>query len=725
MPEEVPAVASSSSSSASTASSAEIVGGVPSIIIQDSFIVEEPSLSSVHQQPPSAPVPKPRRDPSPHLPTTDAPTADVVPPPTKPRRFVGEEPEARPPPASGEDADDAWPRMSVKPVPPSFPVASDHNEERLSALPVPKPRKSPLPPDSPPQQPPAALPRRNFFVPEEQPVKAAAYFPSLNPFEDDDEEAADHHDEPAAHSESPVSDTGNATYLTQNRPPSVRLEDVEEEEVLSEDSVCQMLEKAIEDHDAAPIQLRAITPEIEDHEEEEESKTPTSADKSMDLSIDDNGQSEKTLDLFNNASAMEISPVEKASGTVDKSLTTPVQEVPGEIGRARGFFSTPRHVPETPMDHNVSVVKLDWMEASDDSDSQGFGGSVEGQSRSSNAGQAAASAAAVTTKTLDSAIETAAADEEAFDSPLDLEAAKSRRISYFLPRHDDVFTPPSVVALPVTDSTPANALSTPAIPPSTGKRDLSWDNYDMELFPSPKLQPGRRSMVPEDPAPVIDLSPLGNEEMVRRKRISLDPCLKGLTLGTPFSDATGSPFTEDEEGEEEEEEKLAGKLLLAIKTKIDRHKMLPTLSTNIHCFALLLFLMVFLARSYFSTLLLQLTGTLDCAILLLCMAFLAVPALWIVLFLCSCLLNVCVAHFVFPPGGNSNANNETQRMKMASTFHQRVVVGEDKPVNNNAPRDHHALRDSPSSEDRQNLYQGRTREVFLNTEPTKKKFIFK
>lgn len=51
-------------------------------------------------------------------------------------------------------------------------------------------------------------------------------------------------------------------------------------------------------------------------------------------------------------------------------------------------------------------------------------------------------------------------------------------------------------------------------------------------------------------------------------------------------------------------------------------------------------------------------------------------------------------------------------MKMAASFHQRVVVGEDKPANNNTPRDHHrTLRDSSTSEDRLRIYQEKSREV--------------
>ena len=53
-------------------------------------------------------------------------------------------------------------------------------------------------------------------------------------------------------------------------------------------------------------------------------------------------------------------------------------------------------------------------------------------------------------------------------------------------------------------------------------------------------------------------------------------------------------------------------------------------------------------------------------------------------------------------------------MKMAASFHQRVVVGEDKPANNNTSRDHHRTpRDSSTSEDRLRVYQEKSREVFV------------
>lgn len=70
----------------------------------------------------------------------------------------------------------------------------------------------------------------------------------------------------------------------------------------------------------------------------------------------------------------------------------------------------------------------------------------------------------------------------------------------------------------------------------------------------------------------------------------------------------------------------------------------------------------------------------------------------------------CVFYFlVSTPSNNSN---ETHRMKMAASFHQRVVVGEDKPANNNTPRDHHRTpRDSSTSEDRLRVYQEKSREV--------------
>lgn len=55
-------------------------------------------------------------------------------------------------------------------------------------------------------------------------------------------------------------------------------------------------------------------------------------------------------------------------------------------------------------------------------------------------------------------------------------------------------------------------------------------------------------------------------------------------------------------------------------------------------------------------------------------------------------------------------------MKMAASFHQRVVVGEDKPVNNNTSRDHHRTpRDTSTSEDRLRIYQEKSREVEIDS----------
>lgn len=63
-------------------------------------------------------------------------------------------------------------------------------------------------------------------------------------------------------------------------------------------------------------------------------------------------------------------------------------------------------------------------------------------------------------------------------------------------------------------------------------------------------------------------------------------------------------------------------------------------------------------------------------------------------------------------------------MKMAASFHQRVVVGEDKPMNNNTSRDHHRTpRDSTTKEDRMRVYQEKTREVYIFDEPFFFRFI--
>lgn len=622
--------ASSFSSLPSSSSGAIVAGGVPSIIIQDSFVVEEPSLLPpvIPSSSSTAPVPKPRQE---QPPSTEA--VAEPPPPTKPRRWAEADS------APGEDDDASWPRMLEKSVPPSFPVAPTYEDDddcynysdsksrdstashpsTVGAPPVPKPRRSPLLSHEPPQ-PPIVLPRRT--LPEAEVNKAPSPVVLLNPFDDESDDDRDKKQDPLNPfaDESDVKDesadplnpfNGDSVREDEHADPlnpfeseSVReveqpdakvnatcdaiktqrevREEQDDREPLSEDSVCQMLEQVIEEHQPnQPLDEGASDEDgLQDGWKKNQIvKTPTDVielyndeavneDKTVDF------YSDQTLDLFNNRNGEEISPVEKAASTAGRlnESTPPVQEDRNVRRDRLGFFSTPRYTPETPLDQNVSVVRLDWMEASGEEDeSQGFGGSehsASGQSATTSAVSEAVSQAAA--KTLDSAVPEEDEDESG-EHPADLEGAKNRRLSYFLPRHEDVFTPPLASVPELADTPVVQSTETPITQPLTAgsaansvKGDLSWDNYDLNPIPTPKAPPGpRRSMVPPDPVPVS--SPFGEEEKSRRKRVSLAPCLKTLTFGTPGSDLTAdSPVTE--QWEEEEEGALAGKLNTTLST---------------------------------------------------------------------------------------------------------------------------------------------------------------
>jgi len=514
-------------------SSSVVLDQVPSIIIKDSFVVEEPSLS-----PPLViePSPKSRKAPAPPAPVADPP------PPIKPRRKVEDEPITAP----GEVDDSAsWSRMQVPSL--SFPVASTHDDHALSAPPVPKPRRSPNPPES---LPPSTLPRQSLPEPvtmnpfDDEDLREPV---ALNPFDDEDD-----YEEEAS-----TEDPGLVTLMEASNE--------DEEAALSEASVCQLLEEAIEGHEMN------VKPDDMMEDEEVEgglvmqvgtpgavelfSDDATSAENTIDIHL------EQTIDLFDNSSGEEISPVERATTSRqlnNSSATTPPVQSDQPTHSNRGFFSTPRYTPETPMvTKNISVVRLDWMEHTDEEDgSQGFGGSIQ---TASTAGSEAALQA--TTKTIDSALP----DEEEEEEPVDLEGARNRRLSSILPRPSTEFTPPQLLPVPELTDTPFIPTSATSST-SSAKVDLSWDSeFDIPLPGTPRANAGvgknRRSMVPYDPVPI--LSPLGEEEIARRKKISLAPILKPLswndTLDSTQS-SPGSPFPEDSDEAEEKAAALAGNL---------------------------------------------------------------------------------------------------------------------------------------------------------------------
>lgn len=527
--------APATSFSSAVPSSSVVLDQVPSIIIKDSFVVEEPSLS-----PPLViePSPKSRKAPAPPVPVADPP------PPIKPRRKVEDEPITAP----GEDDDSAsWSRMQVPSL--SFPVASTHDDHALSAPPVPKPRRSPIQPES---LPPSTLPRHSLPEPvplnpfDDEDVREPV---TLNPFDDED----DYEDEVS------TEDAGLVTLMEASNE--------DEEAALNEASVCQMLEEAIEGHEMN-VKPDEMVEDEEDGGLVMQVRTPTavelfsedamSAENTIDIHL------EQTIDLFDHQSGEEISPVEKATTSRqlnNSSATTPPVQSEQPTHSNRGFFSTPRYTPETPMvTKNISVVRLDWMEHTDEEDgssSQGFGGSV--QTASTAESEAALQA---TTKTMDSALP----DEEEEEEPVDLEGARNRRLSSILPRPSAEFTPPQLLPVPELTDTPFVPTSATSST-SSAKADLSWDSeYDMNPLPGTpqaNLAPGkgRRSMVPYDPVPI--LSPLGEEEKARRKRVSLAPSLKPMSWNDTLDSTQSSPgslFSEDSDEAEEKAAALAGNL---------------------------------------------------------------------------------------------------------------------------------------------------------------------
>lgn len=463
--------------------------------------------------------------------------------------------------STGEEAEggqslSARTRMSSSPPPlSSFPVGV---EQFSRSPPVPKPRRSPLPSsgmappanpfdsdsDSPIKEPPVKAIQLNPFesdsevVPELNPfecddseivsptkekkptelnpfdcdnseiVSPTKKPAELNPFEEDDQEhnnlAAikpnfiqlnpfddDSDSEPVT---SPVPKVTNVTYTAIEEPVNVLvLHNVGDE--LDEDGVCQMLEKAIEEHEAP--------------------------------SQEDLLESEATVDFFNDQT-IEISPVAKVGSVTCAPLrnVSGSDETPSDAKRRDrlfSLFSTPNS--ETDAEQQAEgLVHLDWQDDSQENSSQGFGGSDQ---LSIAMTVASGSDGA---KTMDSAVSVTDLSTSNWTPSASLMEVQNRPLACILPPQMDVnFTPP-----------PASASSV-----QSNKADLSWDNYDMRMIPSTPGGGGgaaagqRRSIVAEPPA--------DEDAKARRKRISLAPSLKMLTLDSPVTGELGSPITEDDD----------------------------------------------------------------------------------------------------------------------------------------------------------------------------------
>jgi hypothetical protein len=614
-----------------------VADGVPSIIIQDSFVVEQPSLSPSASPPSSklnsgnVPVPKTRNAKNQEVPVeVDQPTVIPQARQRKDLATVDEIPtmEVNSQPA-GEEANaefdtgqslSARPRMSASPPhPSSFPVGVVMNDEHVSRPPpVPKPRRSPLPPTTSLEMlnEPLLPSSDEFPIIQQQPVVQprnvidVKYSPSISPIQlnpfDSESDDGQYSDSDIYDQRFEDDDRGDILDLTYNpaQPSNVIvLDNVEEsdEMMLNEDSVCELLEKVIQEHDHQSAGLPAEAPppkpvrasnavelyndETSEEEDEiqEEALPPNSVrDRNVvelyndetseeeDQIQEESIEGEPTYDFFNDQT-VQISPVEKVEEemvrvaphqTSGRAEDTPINSSPKEIRRDRLFslFSTPTSETDTEP-KSAGVVDLDWLDDSKEDISQGFGGSEhlsDGMTAASNSDHA---------KTMDSAVYVTAEDNQAPEvSPsnsstsTNFTEALNRPLSALLLAHEAVFTPPPATPQllnPAAVQTPLSVQST-----ASNRAELSWDNYDMTKWQTPDAGTGgaggRRSIVP--------FEPVDEEAKARRKRISLAPCLKTMALESPSCDqSAGSPITEDDEDDDGAGEQ-AGKNSLPIKT---------------------------------------------------------------------------------------------------------------------------------------------------------------
>jgi hypothetical protein len=489
----------------------------------------------------------------------------------------------------------ARPRMSSSPPPPSsFPVGVVMNDEHVARPPpVPKPRRSPLPPPSLELSNEPLLPSLDEYpIIQQQPVAPprnvvdTEYSPSqispiqLNPFESDadDGEYSDSEDNHHRFEDNDRGDILDVTYNPTQSSNVIILSNVEEsdEMMLNEDSVCEMLENVIKEHDhqSAILSTEAPPPKPARSSNALEMYNDESSEGEDEI-LEEMLESESTIDFFNDRT-VEISPVEKVAEeivrvaplqTSGRAEETPINSSPKEIRRDRLFslFSTPTSETDTEP-KSAGIVELDWLEDSKEDVSQGFGGSEQlssAMTAASNSDHA---------KTMDSAVYVTGEDIHAHEvSPsnsstsTNFAEALNRPLSALLLAHEAVFTPPPATPQLLKLSTVPTPLSAQSTASNRARQaELSWDNYDIAMISqtpdSSTGGGGRRSIMP--------FEPVDEEAKARLKRISLAPCLKSLTLESPSCDqSAGSPITEDDEDDDGAGEQ-AGKNSLPIETSL-------------------------------------------------------------------------------------------------------------------------------------------------------------
>jgi hypothetical protein len=461
----------------------------------------------------------------------------------------------------------ARPRMSSSPPSPSFPVGVVMNEHVARPPPVPKPRRSPLPPSSTNE---LLLPSSDeTFHPVAPPENEISPI-QLNPFDSDsdDEKYSVSEDDDRRFEDNDRGDILDLTYNPGQSSNAIILSNLEEcdESILNEDSVCEMLENVIKEHDQQTAEAPPPKPARSSNALEMYNEEWNEAD-------DDRMEAESTVDFFNDQT-VQLSPVEKIAEdlvrvaslqTSGRDDDTPINSSPKEIRRDRLFslFSIPTSETDTEQ-KSSGIIELDWLDDSKADGSQGFGGSDQLSSAlmgASNSDHA---------KTIDSAVYVTGEDIRPHDVNSSLsdsspssnfkEALNRPFVAHLLPL-EAVFTPP-----PATPQLLKLSVQTPLSAQSTGSNlarqdQLAWDDYDMAVkAETPEVTGGRRSIVPTE---ISD-----QEAKARRKRISLGPCLKTLTLESHTNDqSAGSPITEDDEDDDGAGEQ-AGKNSLPIETSL-------------------------------------------------------------------------------------------------------------------------------------------------------------
>ena len=219
---------------------------------------------------------------------------------------------------------------------------------------------------------------------------------------------------------------------------------------------------------------------------------------------DELNDSVATVDLFNDRT-VEISPVERAT-VLTEGYGTPLTN---NLRRDRllSLFSTPnseKNEKNKDHDRQPAPIQLDWMEpTSNCSSSQGFVGSGQ-----------LSSASTTDSGVLPASKLTDSANEESRDQ-------------------FDTTTPPI--------ATPSSRFSARS---SASKADLSWDSYDIRPIPTPESSDSKAEVMESTRR---EDATAETTEPSTRKRISLAPCLKTLSLDYPTTnspDSLGSPIKE-------------------------------------------------------------------------------------------------------------------------------------------------------------------------------------